>query len=179
MNVLFFFFRYAILSVYSQVENLDMSNKFMQLFGYPFLFLSFFFFWHERPFYSQPALKCHWVISKTKPLFPKNYFPSKCMKLRYLLGPLNLFLGESSATNSRQTLHFFNLSRHWLQLEGSSESISTHFWSRAGSLLNIAEHGKPLLCKEKSNLPWNWKVGAKQPRPKWELYSEYCSFKTQ
>lgn len=155
----------------------------MQLFGYPFLcppphhfLLKTFLF--PTYFYSQPALKYHWVISKTKPLFPENCFPSKCMKLCYLLGPLNLFLGESSATNSRQTLHFFNMSRGWLQLEGSSESDSTQFWSTTGSLLNIAEHGKPLLCKEKSNLPWNWKVGAKQPWPNCELYSEFSSFET-
>lgn len=75
-------------------------------------------------------------------------------------------------------LHFFNISGERVELDGPSESGSTHFWSTAGSLLNIVEHGKPPLCTEKSNLPWNWKVGAEQPGPKGELHDEFCSFKT-
>lgn len=38
--------------------------------------------------------------------------------------------------------HFFNMCTEQTQLNGSSESGSTHVWSTAGSLLNIVEHGE-------------------------------------
>lgn len=113
-------------------------------------------------------------------LFAENYFLPKSMKLCYLLGPLNLFLDESSGiSHSRFSCpHSFNTSWEQIQLDGPSESGSTHFWSTAGSPMSTVEHGKPLPCTEKSILHWNWKAGAQQSGSNRELLDEFCSFKT-
>lgn len=113
-------------------------------------------------------------------LFPENYFLSKSRKLCYLLGPLNLFLDESSGISQDRLSrpHSFNVSREQTQLDGPSESGSTPFWSTAGSLLGTVEHGEPLPCMEKSILHWNWKAGVEQSGSNRELLDECCSLKT-
>lgn len=113
-------------------------------------------------------------------LFPENYFLPKIMKLCYLMGPLNLFLDENSGiSHDRLSCPYsFNMSREQTELDGASESGSTHFWSTAGSPQSTVEQGKPLLCTEKSILHWNWKTGVEQSGSNRELLDEYCSLKT-
>lgn len=74
MNVIPVFFRYAIPFVCSQVENLAMPNKFIQVFGYPFLYL---FSFAVKDLFSPSLLHCVTeLFQKENLFFHKTIFPS-------------------------------------------------------------------------------------------------------